>query len=360
MIELSIEQNGNSTNAVYLLQSGDRIDNLTLGMLVNNKITGVAPISPIQIKDDKFFQYNITNSISMRKYLGESVQKEKLLQVFLKIAETVLEAGEYMINPTSFMLDEQNIFIEKDTGNISIVCIPLLTVVNDGNACNFFKSVMFSSQFDLEENGDYIGRLITFLNPKTFTLEKFIEELQSMLGIEVKEDEKEETVAEQIEKETDVKEADEKDADAEEESESSNEVEAVEAVEEVEETENTEEDAEPEEVDSVESVQTKEEVKDIPFLVRSKTSQKIYIKKDEFVIGSDKKSVDYCIKNNPNISKCHAKIVRNENEYFVIGNDSENHIYLNGVLVESGEENFIPHGAMLRLANEDYEFKMHE
>ncbi len=400
MIELSIEQNGNSTNAVYLLQSGDRIDNLTLGMLVNNKITGVAPISPIQIKDDKFFQYNITNSISMRKYLGESVQREKLLRVFLQIAETVLEAGEYMINPTSFMLDEQNIFIEKDTGNISIVCIPLLTVVNDGNTCNFFKSVMFSSQFDLEENGDYIGKLITFLNPKTFTLEKFIEELQSMLGIEVKEEQEDK----ELSNKTDGKESDAKDADVEEESEESeslnkdetkeesessnkDEAEASESsdkdeteaskspnkdeaektessdkeeTEEVEETENIEETDAPEEIDSVESVQSEDEVKDIPFLVRSKTSQKIYIKKDEFIIGSDKKNVDYCIKNNPNISKCHAKIVRHENEYFAIGNDSENHIYLNGVLVESGEENFIPHGAMLRLANEDYEFKMHE
>ena len=308
MINLTIEQNGDVVNAVYMLQSDDRIDNLTLGMLVNNNIMGTAPISPVQIKKDKYFQYAVSDKVSMREYLGESVRREKLLHIFLQIAETLLEAEEYMINPTSFLLDEQNIYVDNNTGEIALICIPLLTVVNDGNICSFFKNVLFSSQFDLEENGDYVGRLITILNPKTYTLSNLIKELGDML-------------------------------------------------------EKNNEDmnrGEPVKSETSEEIKDSSEPEPVPFLIRSKTSEKIWITKDEFLIGSEQDSIDCRIDDNPAISRNHAKIVRHEKEYFVVDNDSRNHTYLNGVLVESGEEHYVPHGAMLRFADEDFEFKMHE
>lgn len=339
MINLNIEQNGDSVNAVYMLQESDRIDNLTLGMLVNNRITGVARISPVQIKKDKYFQYNITNKVSMRDYLGETVQRDKLLQIFLQIAETLLEAEEYMINPTSFLLDEQNIYVDKNTGEIAFVCIPLLSVVNDGNICNFFKNVLFSSQFDLEENGDYVGKLITFLNPKTYTLSGFIKELQEMLG----------KASEIIDTDEPVKSIKSEETPAAKESEEI--IKAEEAM-------KMEETVETEEIHGI--MKEASETEKVPFLIRSKTSQKIYVAKDEFLLGSEQDSVDYWIDDNQAVSRNHAKIVRHEKEYFVIDNDSRNHTYLNGVLVESGEEHFVPHGAVLRFADEDFEFKMHE
>lgn len=331
MINLTIEQNGDVVNAVYMLQSDDRIDNLTLGMLVNNNIMGTAPISPVQIKKDKYFQYAVTDKVSMREYLGESVRREKLLHIFLQIAETLLEAEEYMINPTSFLLDEQNIYVDNNTGETSLICIPLLSVVNDGNICNFFKNVLFSSQFDLDENGDYVGRLITILNPKTYTLSNFIKELGDMLEKNNEDMNRGEPVKSEISEE--IKDSSEP-----------------------EESGETTEPKEPEEI----SAGTEEEPEPVPFMIRSKTSQKIWITKDEFLIGSEQDSVDCWIDDNQTISRKHAKIVRHEQEYFVVDNDSRNHTYLNGVLVESGEEHYVPHGAMLRFADEDFEFKMHE
>ena len=44
---------------------------------------------------------------------------------------------------------------------------------------------LFTAEFDEEENGDYIiGKLVTLLKPKTYTIDKFIYELEEMLGIE--------------------------------------------------------------------------------------------------------------------------------------------------------------------------------
>lgn len=329
MVNLTIEQDGDFKNAVYMLQPDDRIDNLTLGMLVNNNIKGTAPVSPVRIRNDRYFQYEITEKVTMREYLGEAVRRDKLLQIFLQIAETLLEAEEYMIKPTSFLLDEQNIYVDENTGAAALICIPLLSVVNDGNMCGFFKKVLFSCRFDLEEDSNYVGRLITVLNPETYSLSDFIEELQNMQGKSNEEMNGSETVSFRISEEKRGLQGPGSSGPA----------------------------SEPNK--SVES-EMESEPKHIPFLIRSKTSQKIRITKDEFLIGSEQESVDCWIDDNQTISRKHARIVRHEQEYFVVDNDSRNHTYLNGVLVESGEEHYVPHGAMLRFADEDFEFKMHE
>lgn len=56
-----------------------------------------------------------------------------------------------MINWTSFSLERKEIYVNPENGDVRLLCLPLLTVINDGNICNFFKNVLFSSQFDLDE-----------------------------------------------------------------------------------------------------------------------------------------------------------------------------------------------------------------
>ena len=174
MIDLNIKNDEEKVTAEYLLKSNDRIDNLTLGMMVNNDIEGFLPVQPVQVENDRYFRYDITGLVTMKEYLGEYVKKDRLLKVFYGIANTIKESSEYMINWTSFSLERKEIYVNPETGDVKLLCLPLLTVINDGNICNFFKNVLFSSQFDLDENGDYVGKLITFLNPKSYTLDKFI------------------------------------------------------------------------------------------------------------------------------------------------------------------------------------------
>ena len=95
-----------------------------------------------------------------------------------------------------------HIFVLKESGEIRLICLPLLTVINDGNLCNFFKNILFSAQFDPEENGDYVGKLMIQLNPKNFSIDKYISELETMMDIPHREFEtyvKEETEEEKTE-----------------------------------------------------------------------------------------------------------------------------------------------------------------
>ena len=184
MINLNIKNEDNKRYAEYKLIASDQIDNLTLGMLKNNDIEGLAPEKAIQRDEDKFFRFDISNTVTLTEYLGESVKKEKVLKAFYGIAVAIKVGMEYMINWTSYILDNDSIYVNPESDTVQIICVPLIARMNDGNTCQFFKNILFTAQFDEDEDGDYVGKLITMLNPKTFTLEKWIEELENLLEIE--------------------------------------------------------------------------------------------------------------------------------------------------------------------------------
>ena len=470
MVNISKRNDGEKRFAEYFLQSDDRIDSLTLGMLVNNNIEGINPVTPVKIGSDRVFKYDITNLVTLKEYFGESVKKEKLLKAFYGISVSMKLATDYMINWTSFVLDEDNIYVDKDAEKTRIICLPLLQVINDGNTCNFFKNVLFTVQLDEEENNDYVGKLLTILNPKTYTIDKFICELEDMMGIEHRvfetynEEEEDEEVLEETAKESKADEKAEEDkteaAKVEEKAEEvkteaakveekAEEVkteaakveekaekvktEAAKVEEKAEEvkteTAKVEEKAEEvkteaakveekaEEVktetakveEKAEEVKTEvakveekaEEVKtetvkvnkfemkfkddatddqatkadnnsettgkpeqeadkNFPFLYSQKRDEKVFIKKERFVIGSDKESSDYCIKGNPKVEPNHAFIIKKENEYYLSDNDTREGTVLDHLSLFPEDDELLRNGMQIEIAGEILEFRVHD
>lgn len=96
-----------------------------------------------------------------------------------------------------------------------------------------------------------------------------------------------------------------------------------------------------------------------PYLLRAKNNEKIILDKPVFRIGKEKSYVDYFIGDNTAISRSHANIIIRDGEYFVMDTNSTNHTYLNGAMLQSNVETKIAHGAKIRFANEDFEFKLY-
>ena len=440
MVNISKRNDGEKRFAEYFLQSDDRIDSLTLGMLVNNNIEGINPVTPVKIGSDRVFKYDITNLVTLKEYFGESVKKEKLLKAFYGISVSMKLATDYMINWTSFVLDEDNIYVDKDAEKTRIICLPLLQVINDGNTCNFFKNVLFTVQLDEEENNDYVGKLLTILNPKTYTIDKFICELEDMMGIEHRvfetynEEEEDEEVLEEAAKESKADEKAEEDkteaakveekaeevkteaAKVEEKAEEvkteaakveekAEEVktEAAKVEEKAEEvkteTAKVEEKAEEVKTETAKVEEKAEEVKtetvnkfemkfkddatddqatkadnnsettgkpeqeadkNFPFLYSQKRDEKVFIKKERFVIGSDKESSDYCIKGNPKVEPNHAFIIKKENEYYLSDNDTREGTVLDHLSLFPEDDELLRNGMQIEIAGEILEFRVHD
>lgn len=93
-------------------------------------------------------------------------------------------------------------------------------------------------------------------------------------------------------------------------------------------------------------------------LIRVRNNQSIPIDKSVFKIGYLQDYVDYYV-DNPAVSRSHAMIIRKNEEFFIIDTNSSNHTYVEGQMIVSNSEVLIRDRARIRLANEEFIFRIY-
>lgn len=192
MYNFTYETQGANTYMVYEFQDTDTIDTLSLGMLTNNRIEGFAPVLFTQMDEKKYIKYNISSKVPVEQYFTGVVNKKRLLGVFSSILSAMLMAEEYMLVPSSLLLEQNNIYVDVSTSEAVLICLPV-SVEEEGtiDLISFFRNIMFTTQFDQTENCDYLARIINYLNlPTSFSLGGFKRLVDELLGIQVMEEPK--------------------------------------------------------------------------------------------------------------------------------------------------------------------------
>ena len=95
-----------------------------------------------------------------------------------------------------------------------------------------------------------------------------------------------------------------------------------------------------------------------PCLIRKKTDEKIVLDKPVFRIGKEKSYVDYFVSDNGAVSRSHADFIMKNGLYYVQDKNSTNKTYINGKAIPANVEVEIRDGQIIRLANEEFEFKL--
>lgn len=94
-----------------------------------------------------------------------------------------------------------------------------------------------------------------------------------------------------------------------------------------------------------------------PYLVNSRTGERVQLQKELFMIGKTPETADYVIRN-PAVSRCHACIAMAQGRCFVQDMNSTNHTYLGGQELPPQQYFELFDGVTLRFANEEYIFHM--
>lgn len=98
--------------------------------------------------------------------------------------------------------------------------------------------------------------------------------------------------------------------------------------------------------------------KALPYLIRVSTEERIMLNKSIFKIGKATRGVDYTVGGNGAISRQHAFIIQKDGVCYIKDNKSTNHTYVNGKRVEDGVEEILTHDSLVRLADEEFTFKI--
>ena len=95
----------------------------------------------------------------------------------------------------------------------------------------------------------------------------------------------------------------------------------------------------------------------VPKLIRMKNNETIPITKPFFKLGKERSFVDYYV-DSGYISRSHANIITRGSDYYIVDNNSRNHTYVNGQILQSNMEVKLQNGDRVRLADEEFEFRI--
>ena len=164
-MSFSYENQGTNTYLVYKLAEDDCIDSLGLGMLTNNKIPGLASAIFTQMNEEKYIKFNVSARVSVKQFFSGSVNKKRLIGVFSGIVDAMLSAEDYMIDVNFIVVDLDYIFADVSTCDTVMICLPICnSTPKSVDLASFFKTIMFSTQFDQTENCDHVAKIMNYLN----------------------------------------------------------------------------------------------------------------------------------------------------------------------------------------------------
>lgn len=92
-------------------------------------------------------------------------------------------------------------------------------------------------------------------------------------------------------------------------------------------------------------------------LTRTRTHESVKINKTEFVIGRERSRVDYCVSDNTNVGRAHAKILNRGGTAYLVDMNATNGTFLNSVKV-SGTQAALKNGDKITLADEEFTFSI--
>lgn len=494
MEKLFYENQGSRTYLVYKFDNADRIDTLSLEMLTNNHIPGLIKPLFTQENSQKYLKYDVSRKITVEQFFTGQVRRTSLLGVFNGIITALLSCDEYMLEHNSVLVDPQYMYSDVSSGETELISLPIVQDFSELDIHSFFKTVMFTTQFDQTENCDHVAKIINYLNgANKFSLYDFKKVLDEIGHAPQASFVTKKVPEQQIAKETvqtasnvqqpiappvaqptvpvqpaapvqpvippqpvapvveqPIQKKEEAKSDEKKMSfmylmqhYSKKNAEIYKAQKEAEKSEKAEVKVKPKKekgkkeapvqdfgfaipgqpapspkpvepvqkpvappvsqpspapVSSPSSApspvqtniprsipqgrpmnfgettvlmagnsgettvlmanQTMNQVPTTPYLIRSKTNEKIQLNKPVFRIGKERSYVDYFVGDNTAVSRSHANFITRDGQYFVVDTNSTNHTFLNGAMLQSNQEYPIKPGDVIRLGNEDFEFKL--
>lgn len=95
---------------------------------------------------------------------------------------------------------------------------------------------------------------------------------------------------------------------------------------------------------------------ELPKLVRCKTGEKREIDREVFLIGKES-SCEFSVADNKAVSRRHARIEKESEACYLVDLESTNHTYLDGRMLESNVPYALSDGALIRIADEEFQFE---
>lgn len=176
----------------YNIDNEADLDDEVLDFLEEEEPDGIVPI----IFDDQeeecdTFSYDITDKIHLTELSNQEINAELVLMVMRGIVISLTNMAEYRIPLSYLVLHRNYVYIDSDY-KVEFICVPVLGMDEEVDINGFLRGILASIRYDTSENGDYVAKLLSYINNGAIfnlhNLLTLIEDLMDDYGIEIPED----------------------------------------------------------------------------------------------------------------------------------------------------------------------------
>ena len=266
---------------------------------VGNRVT----CEETEINGIRALQYTVPATLPIEPFLTKQLYKPEFLAILSNILNQLMYFDENDMPLSKLFLDFKYMYIELSTMNVQLIYMPVKKVFPSVNVTNFIEDLIRKVRFSDLECVELVDNILAYLDSRLmFNLADFYNFILTLQAREM-----------------------------------------------------IESDKAADESGTTVLVNSSEYENPIPYLVRIRTNELIPVLKNNFVVGKSHEA-DYQISDNRKVSRKHAYFRISNGECYIKDNNSTNHTFVNGKLLQPNVEVMLSNNDYIRFGDEEFKY----
>lgn len=276
------------------------LDTYNAGIMVENEANKACCMVGM-LDGVRVLSYNIPATLPLSQFMRKKLYKGEFLEILSNIAGKLIYFDEHNMPIKKVLLNTKYMYIELSTLEVQLVYMPINKHFEDSNVCEFIQALIEKLRFADINSATCVEQILNYLDSRMmFSLSEFYNYIIQLQQEDMMKD-----------------------------------------------------DAAGEEDTTVLSSMQYRNI--VPHLVRERTKALITIEKSEFSIGKSMEC-DYVVEDNRKISRRHCTLIVRNGECYIRDDNSTNHTYVNGKLIQPGFEVMLNDDDYIRMADEEFKY----
>jgi Uncharacterized conserved protein, contains FHA domain len=260
----------------------------------------------VEIDNVRALQFKIPATLPLEQFLRKQLYKGEFLSILSNLMNQLMYFDENKMPLNKLLLNIQYMYIELSTLDIQLIYMPVNKKFADCNITEFIQKLIGNIRFANMDCVELVDKILKYLDSKLmFDLQDFYNYVLSLEQDMLLED--------------------------------------------------SESDEDKSKGSTTVLATSSAYSNPVPYLLRLKTNELIPILTKEFMVGKSADS-NYQIIDNKKVSRRHAIFRISNGECYVRDNESTNHTFVNGKLLQPGVEIILSNDDYIRLGDEEFRF----
>lgn len=165
---------GQEKYLTYTMGEDCELDEDVLDYCEENKPAELVDIIYEEDDDYDYLTYDISGKSSLDNFIKSSAKCEQVLMLLRNIANSLISLKEQTVHLNYILLNRNFVYVD-DSLDVKFLCVPVESKASLATEFKgFVRELLANMIYDVDENLDYVGKLLTYINGESFNLRGLI------------------------------------------------------------------------------------------------------------------------------------------------------------------------------------------